>query len=515
MKLRIATRKSRLALAQTRHVAAALKALEPTLEVEELPLTTEGDRILDRPLAEIGGKGLFVSEVEAAIVDGRADIAVHSIKDVPSGLAEGLQITAIPEREDPRDCLLSRDGVEIDALEAGQRIGTSSLRRAAQLKAHRPDLAFASLRGNVDTRLRKLDEGNYDAIVLALAGMKRLGLTDRKHWVIPTNVCLPAIGQGALGIETRAADAATNALVTQLDHDKTRLEVEAERALLQKLEGSCRVPIAGHAVLREGSRLTLHGMVGSLDGSRILSGASDTYLAQKAPEGLIAQAQATGIEVADNLIKQGALDLIREAIRFHRAARASGKRKRRRRQALRSLELVLSLKKSDRHRRSTLIYVRYEGNDSSQFVAKERIKRDLRGSMASSKATRLRVLLALSSGMGTTESATHVGCGTATVKRVKARYRGGGYDAVVADARTQGRPRKLSTREEKELVALACTSPPESRERWTIRLLAKHCGQDISVATVQRVLARDGIKPWREKKVVHRRDRRHVSRSPS
>ena len=313
MKLRIATRKSRLALAQTRYVAAALKGIDPSLEVEEVPLTTEGDRILDRPLAEIGGKGLFVSEVEAAIVDGRADIAVHSIKDVPTGLAQGLQITAIPEREDPRDCLVSANGAEIDAMEAGKRIGTSSLRRAAQLKAHRPDLAFASLRGNVDTRLRKLDSGDYDAIVLAYAGMRRLDLTGRMHWVIPENVCLPAIGQGALGIETRVDDHATNALVTQLDHEKTRLEVEAERALLRKLEGSCRVPIAGHAMLREGSRLTLHGMVGSLDGTQILSGASDTYLTGKG-EGLVGRARAVGDEVAENLIQRGALDLIREAL---------------------------------------------------------------------------------------------------------------------------------------------------------------------------------------------------------
>ncbi len=314
MKLRIATRKSRLALAQTRWIAERLRAVSADVEVEEVPLSTQGDEILDKPLSSIGGKGLFVSEVEAAIVDGRADIAVHSMKDVPADLAEGLAIVAIPEREDARDCFVTKDGLEIDALPAGSRIGTSSLRRASQLKAHRPDFAFATLRGNVDTRLRKLDEGQFDGIILAYAGMLRLDLLDRGHRVIPETICIPAVGQGALGVEARQDDDAVIDLVQKLDDPKTRLEVEAERALLQRLEGSCKVPVAGHARLGEGHRLTLHGMVGALDGSQIISGAADSYLAEQSSVERLEAAKRTGRQLADDLIEQGAMDLVREAI---------------------------------------------------------------------------------------------------------------------------------------------------------------------------------------------------------
>ncbi|MEM9195647.1 MAG: hydroxymethylbilane synthase [Myxococcota bacterium] len=313
MKVRIATRKSQLALTQTRWVAAQLKKLRPALNVEEVHVVTQGDKILDRPLSTIGGKGLFVSEVEACLLDDRADIAVHSIKDVPSRLADGLCMGAIPVREDPRDVLCSKDGTELDGLEAGAKIGTSSLRRSAQLRAARPDLAFQSLRGNVPTRLRKLDEGQYDAIVLAAAGLRRLELLERPHWVISPELCIPAVGQGALGIEARMDDDATLELLAGLDDPQTRLEVDAERALLKDLEGSCKVPIAGHARLGDGNRLTLHAMVGSLDGTTILSGASDAYLEGRGKARGEA-ARALGTEVAAGLIKRGAKDLIREAI---------------------------------------------------------------------------------------------------------------------------------------------------------------------------------------------------------
>jgi hydroxymethylbilane synthase len=325
LKVRIATRRSELALAQARWVAARIRERHPDVEIEEVAVVTQGDKILDKPLATIGGKGLFVSEVEACIVDGRADIAVHSMKDVPNELAEGLGIVCMPEREDPRDVLVTPDGVEIDALEAGAKVGTSSLRRSSQLKAHRPDLAFATLRGNVNTRLRKLDEGNYQAIVLAAAGMKRLGFDEtRAHWVVPPDICIPAVGQGALGIEARLDDDELLALLTHLEDEKTRLEVEAERAFLSKLEGSCKVPIAGHAVLRDdGSRLTMHGMVGSLDGSQILSGAGDRYFSERG-DARLGAAREVGLEIAEGLLKKGAADLIRDAIAAVERAQKQG-----------------------------------------------------------------------------------------------------------------------------------------------------------------------------------------------
>ncbi len=247
------------------------------------------------------------------------------MKDVPNELADGLGIVCIPEREDPRDVLITSEGLEIDALEAGAKVGTSSLRRSSQLKAHRPDLAFATLRGNVQTRLRKLDEGGYDAIVLAAAGMKRLGLDEeRAHWVITPEICIPAVGQGALGIEARLDDEATLAVLAHLEDEKTRLEVEAERAFLSKLEGSCKVPIAGHAELRDGgNRLTMHGMVGSLDGARILSGAGDRYFTDR-HEARVGVAREVGLEIAEGLVKKGAQDLIRDAVAAVERAQKQG-----------------------------------------------------------------------------------------------------------------------------------------------------------------------------------------------
>jgi len=315
VKLRIATRKSELALTQTRWVGAKIREKHPDVEIEEVHVVTQGDKILDKPLMTIGGKGLFVSEVEQCIVDGRADIAVHSMKDVPGELAEGLAMVCVPLREDPRDVLVTKDGVEIDDLVAGAKVGTSSLRRSCQLKAHRGDLAFATLRGNVPTRLRKLDEGGYDAIVLAAAGIRRLDLAEgRPHWVIPEEICIPAAGQGVLGIEARGDDERVKSLLAHLEDEKTRVEVETERAFLSKLEGSCKVPIAGHAKLGDGgARLTFHGMVGSLDGTQILSSAGDRYFTEVG-QARVEAARALGVEAAENLLKKGAADLIRDAI---------------------------------------------------------------------------------------------------------------------------------------------------------------------------------------------------------
>ncbi len=317
MKVRIATRKSNLALVQTRWVAEQIRKHAPDVEIEEVGVTTKGDQVLDKPLATIGGKGLFVTEVEATLLDGRADIAVHSMKDVPHELARGLGIVCIPEREDPRDVLVTAEGLDIDSLEAGSRVGTSSLRRTSQLKARRPDCDFRTLRGNVETRLRKLDEGQYRAIVLALSGLKRLGYTaERRCWVVPTDVCIPAVGQGALGIEARLDDQALLDLLAPLEHEPSRVAVEAERAFLHTLEGSCKVPVAAYATLEDGgARLRVDGMVGSLDGSRILHGASDCYLrGERTRESRIGGARTLGIEVAEGLLDKGARALIRDAV---------------------------------------------------------------------------------------------------------------------------------------------------------------------------------------------------------
>ncbi len=307
MKIRIATRRSKLALAQTRWVAHQLCMSNPGLETEEVQIVTEGDRVLDKPLAEIGGKGLFVSEVEAAIADGRADIAVHSMKDVPADLASGMTIACIPKREDPHDVIVSKDGIEIDDFPAASRIGTGSLRRGCQLLAHRPDIAIEPIRGNVDTRLRKLDEGLFDGVVLAAAGLRRLNLDDRPLWSIPFPICLPAAGQGALALEGRENDEAVRRVLATLEDTDTRITVEAERALLFRFGGDCHVPIAGFARLGDG-RLRVDGMVGKLNGTKIISAGSDIYMPTNSDP--IEAAKALGIEVADNLIAQGARELL-------------------------------------------------------------------------------------------------------------------------------------------------------------------------------------------------------------
>lgn len=260
--LRLATRQSALALWQTEHVAARLRAAHPGLTVTLVPMTTRGDRILDRPLSDIGGKGLFLKELEVAMLDGEADAAVHSLKDVPMTLDGPFVLSAILERADPFDAFVSVKYSDIDDLPRGSRVGTSSLRRQSQLRSRRPDLQIVDLRGNVNTRLAKLESGEYDAIILACAGLERLGLARYIRHRLEAPGWLPAVAQGAIAVETRDGDSATAALMSVLDHGPTRTCVEAERAMNRRLHGSCNVPIAAYATLH-GGILELEGMVGS------------------------------------------------------------------------------------------------------------------------------------------------------------------------------------------------------------------------------------------------------------
>jgi len=302
--LRIATRKSPLALWQAEHVAAALRRTHPGLNVEIRGMTTRGDKILDAPLAKVGGKGLFVKELEQGMLDGTADIAVHSMKDVPVDFPEGLHLPVILEREDPRDAFVSNGFDSLADLPEGSRVGTSSLRRQCQILERRPDLRIEPLRGNVNTRLARLDGGDYEAIILAAAGLKRLGFASRIRRLLDTDESLPAIGQGAIGIECRTDDARTGALIAPLHHPDTALRILAERALNHRLHGGCQVPIAGHATLN-GDRLHLSGLVGDPDGSRTLRAQA---------EGQSMEAEAVGAAVADAHLAQGA-DLILLALR--------------------------------------------------------------------------------------------------------------------------------------------------------------------------------------------------------
>jgi hydroxymethylbilane synthase len=267
--LRIATRKSQLALWQAEHVAGLLRRAHAGLEVELVPMVTQGDRIQDRSLADIGGKGLFIRELEVALEEHRADIAVHSMKDLPGDLPAGLTIAAVLERADARDALLTASAGRLEDLPRGARVGTSSPRRHAQLLAARPDLKIEALRGNVDTRLRRLDGGDMDAIVLACAGLIRLGLESRITARLDPKMFLPAVAQGVIGIECRGADSRTLALVTVLESRETRIVMDAERAFAHRLGGSCQSPIAAHARL-EGGTLLLDGLVAEPDGSRLV-----------------------------------------------------------------------------------------------------------------------------------------------------------------------------------------------------------------------------------------------------
>lgn len=298
--LRIATRKSALALWQAEHVAALLRAAHPGLAVELVPMSTRGDEILDQPLASIGGKGLFLKELEVAMLEGRADLAVHSLKDVPVQLEPGFTLPAILPRADAADAFVSNDHADLAALPLGARVGTSSLRRQAQLRAWRPDLQLLDLRGNVGTRLGKLDAGGYDAIVLACAGLERLGLASRIRARLAAPDWLPAPGQAAIAIEARDNHPGVAALLAALDDADTRLTVSAERAMNQALGGSCTVPIGAWCVLGEHG-LHLRGMVGDVANGRLLhaQASSDTD-----------QALALGQQVAAALLAQGAGELL-------------------------------------------------------------------------------------------------------------------------------------------------------------------------------------------------------------
>ena len=312
MKLRIATRKSALALAQSNWVADQLRQLNPQLTVELVEVVTKGDRIQDVSLSAIGGKGLFVSEVEDLLLRGEAEIAVHSLKDVPAELAPGLMLGAIPEREDPRDVLVTGEGLALDDLEAGAKIGTNSLRRSLQLRRLRNDLQYAMLRGNVDTRLRKLHDGEYNAIVLAAAGLRRLGLFERPLWPIPVDISVPAVGQGALAVEVRESDRDARELLARIDHAPSRACVEAERAFLLQLGGDCHTPLGGHAQLQdEGRRVRFDGWVGSVDGKQHVQASQDVWVEDKSSVAELAQQAAS--DVAKNLLSQGADRLIEEA----------------------------------------------------------------------------------------------------------------------------------------------------------------------------------------------------------
>jgi hydroxymethylbilane synthase len=263
----VATRKSALALAQSRAFIARLAARHPAVEFQELLITTTGDVVQDRALAEIGGKGLFVKEIEEALLDGRADIAIHSLKDVPPALLPSLSIECIPEREDPRDVLASRSGLPLAQLPAGSRIGTGSLRRRVQLLAYRNDLEVVPIRGNVDTRLRKSETGEVDGVVLARAGLNRLGLAARATESIAPEIMLPAVGQGALGIEQRADDRAVSELLEPLSHLETKILVMAERGVMHAINGNCTTPVAAFAV-RQGAQMHLRAFLAEPDGSR-------------------------------------------------------------------------------------------------------------------------------------------------------------------------------------------------------------------------------------------------------
>lgn len=300
--IRIATRKSPLALWQTNYVRAALLMQHPNLNVELVGMTTQGDRILDTPLAKIGGKGLFVKELEQGLQTGHADIAVHSMKDVPVVLPHELAIAVIMQREDPRDAFVANAYSSIAQLPPGARVGTSSLRRQSQLRAWRADLTILDLRGNVNTRLKRLDNGEFDAIILAYAGLLRLGLANRATQILTINEMLPAIGQGAIGIECRSADVALQQLIAPLHDEHTALCVAAERALNLRLQGGCQVPIAAHAEL-QATHLKLRALVASVNGTRLVRGELS---------GLSSAANELGAHLAEELLAQGAAAILAE-----------------------------------------------------------------------------------------------------------------------------------------------------------------------------------------------------------
>lgn len=300
--LRIATRKSPLALWQAEYIRACLLAAHPDLQVELVRMSTQGDKILDAPLAKVGGKGLFVKELEVSLLEGISDIAVHSMKDVPVEFPDGLYLPIICKREDPRDAFVSTRFKSLADLPEGARVGTSSLRRQSQLHERRPDLTILNLRGNVNTRLKKLDEGHYDAIILAAAGLLRLGFEQRITQYLTADESLPAIGQGALGIECRSDDARVHGLISMLHDADTYTCVHAERAMNQRLQGGCQVPIAGYAELGS-TGLTLRGLVGRPDGSEVIRGT-----VHGAPH----EAAQLGVSLADDLLARGARAILKD-----------------------------------------------------------------------------------------------------------------------------------------------------------------------------------------------------------
>jgi hydroxymethylbilane synthase len=299
----LGTRGSKLAVQQSEWVQAQLHALAPHVTVTLRRIQTSGDKILDVPLAQIGGKGLFVKEIEEALLSGEIDLAVHSMKDMPTELPEGLAILCVPPREDPRDALISREGKSFMDLPPGAKIGTSSLRRQSQLLHARPDLTIAMLRGNLDTRLKKLREGQFDAIVLAAAGLRRLAWAHEITEYLSPQISLPAIGQGALGIEGRQDDLFIRSLLSGLNHAPSKTAVLAERALLHRLQGGCQVPIAAHATLA-GTKVTLEGVVASVDGKELI---------RDSAEGTIEDPESIGIQLAERLLSRGG-DRILQAI---------------------------------------------------------------------------------------------------------------------------------------------------------------------------------------------------------
>ncbi len=302
--IRIATRESPLAIWQAEHVRSELMKQHPGLNVELVPMTTQGDRILDTPLSVAGGKGLFIKELEHSLLNGSADIAVHSMKDVTVDLPDGLALSVIMKRADPRDVFISNHYQSLEELPEGSSVGTSSLRRQCQLRAYRPDLKLKDLRGNIGTRLRKLDEDQFDAIVLAAAGVTRLGFEERIREYLELDVMLSAIGQGAIGIETRADDPAVLNIINPLNDELTKIQLIAERAFSRRLYGGCQLPIAAHARITN-EQLVLRGLVGSPDGKTIIAGELG---------GLTESAETLGLQLAEKLLNNGADAILRELI---------------------------------------------------------------------------------------------------------------------------------------------------------------------------------------------------------
>lgn len=301
--IRIATRKSPLAITQAELIKSMILKTHPEFDIQLIPLITSGDKLLGAPLAQIGGKGLFVKELEQALLDNRADIAVHSMKDVPVTIADGLEITAICEREDPRDAFVANQYSNLITLPEASIIGTASMRRSCQIKARRPDVQIEILRGNVNTRLQKLDEGQYDAIILAAAGLKRLGLENRIKHYLSIDESLPAVGQGALGIQCRSDDYHLKEKLATLEHLHTRICVVAERSMNHALNGGCQVPIAAYAEIINNSTITLRGLVARLDGSKILTAHASAD---------IDSAEQLGKQVAKELLHKGADKILNE-----------------------------------------------------------------------------------------------------------------------------------------------------------------------------------------------------------